>query len=109
MIKNDTRAWIVRVQNVTASRNLDVEYTNQTGRTLFVQVSLRCQTLLNTDVALAAIIVSGISVHVFGHQLFVADITQSVSFVVPPGAKYKIVNGATGTGSLTKIGWTEAF
>jgi len=85
-------------QNVTSSRSLNTTYTNATERAILVALSWH-----NPSGAYLSVTVAGQDLFpVIG--LGVANIYQSVTFVVPPGATYSAI---VRSGSPALTNWSE--
>jgi len=101
--------------NVTGSRVLNTNYTNNTGKPMFVTVttsanvlnSVSAGTLTQTDLYINNISVlstGGIVGGVTGASTFVGTLTA----IVAPGQQYK-VNKSTGNGTVTIPLWFETY
>lgn len=85
-------------QDVTASRNLGVTYTNTTGKPISVAVVIGTNVINNGNVA--TIVVDGVSVTSFSLYSY----ADSSFFIVPAGSTYAINNTS---GNATKNKWSE--
>lgn len=109
MISNVTRAWVVSVSDVTASRSLNTNYTNQTGRTKFVTVSMRCTATLITDQAYSRAKLNGVSICFAGtFALASSDVIHTMTFEVPPQSVYRVEDIKSGGGNVIITTWSEA-
>ena len=88
-------------QDMTSQRELDVEYTNDTGRSIQVSVSLRYN---QTSVGGSNIVVDGVNI---SYTRFETSATVALyipfSFIVPAGSTYSIVSG----GIVEVTRWAE--
>ena len=88
------QAW----QDVKASRVLDTNYTNTTGRPIAVSVGI-----LSTATPIYHGIVAGVIAAML--QINTANNRASFGFVVPPGAVYSVTLSAGTAGSIDT--WSE--
>jgi len=98
-------------ENKTASRLLNTQYINSTGRTMFVHTSVRCTTPLIGDRAVAWFTprVATISA-VVGYLTGVMPATYfAMPGVVRPGDRYQVTTLLTGTGTVTLNYWFESY
>lgn len=109
MIKGQTNNFIQVVNNVTASRAFTTTYTNTTGRTLYVLVTVYLQITLAGGTAFVQALVnaisylSGLANAANGHNEY-----RICSFFVPPGATYRL-NKTEANGTCTIQTWIEAY
>lgn len=110
MIKGAINNFIQSVNDVTASRALTTTYTNNSGRTLYVIVTMQHSiTVANGSAFVTGVVVgisaviSGILQGAAGHQTY-----QECVFFVPPGATYR-VNTQVVNGTNTMTSWIEAY
>ncbi len=109
MIMNQSRSWLVKIEDKIATRWLDNVYLNNTGRTRIVSVSLRFETLLSTDQSTARPNVSSIDYAPIG--IGVGAITKldlQLIMLVPPGSNYQITRQVSGSGVLSVNTWVES-
>lgn len=102
---------IVAVNDVTASRLFGNDYTNSTGRTLFVTVSGFLDiTLAGGNGLLTPFIggVAGIRSGIQAGGIVGQTFHFMVSFEVPPGAVYQVLNSFNNA-VWTLIRWMEAY
>ena len=110
MIKNSERPYLVKVIDYSTVKNLNVNYTNETGRTLVVLVSCIFETLVNTDFATVRGYVDGVSVAHGGIPApTVSKLMLQVSVFVPPGSVYRFESYDGGSGHSYRTRWIEAY
>ncbi len=103
---------VMNVQNVTASRSFGVNYTNITGKTLFVNLYISCNVASVGGNAL--ITIQSPQVTVLGYAGIVSGGTPgetmcaSVSLIVPPGVTYRFNDVSTG-GTVSIQSWIELY
>lgn len=100
------------VVDVTASRALNVDYTNNTGKTMFVHATVRCTTGAAPNLAIATILVDGQPKNNAGYETgSPTDMNTYFELVapVPPGSRYMVGNGTSGTGNVELYSWVEAY
>jgi len=106
---------ISHVDDVTASRAIDgTVYTNTTGRTIYLFVSIVLGILAIGDYAQINIYVNslnkgGVRVQPIGGASPIGYFGHIIPQAVPPGATYRFVTAVTGTGTVTKNIWTESY
>ncbi len=106
---------ITHLNDVTASRALLNNYTNATGKTLFVSVGIACEIRVSGDTATAAVLIDGVNllnigISVFGGVTPVGTFYYNFSFFVPLGAVYRINPSITGTGNVfISPKWIEQY
>jgi hypothetical protein len=109
---NTTPPYVVTTsQNVTASRALNTTYTNNTGKTMWVTISVTCRTPVIGDAAFVtfqtpvatAIALTGFNGGVMAETIFV------VSGEVKPGETYRVVPTIIDTGVVNLIYWRESY
>jgi len=110
-------AFAVReVNNVTGIRAYNVEYTNLTGRTMFVHTTHILTFLTEGDNVLIQSLVGGINqgnVGIAGYPIPAAPLGSIEEFaldmIVPPGVTYQLVPAVAGTGTAVLQSWFEAL
>lgn len=97
--------------NVTALRGLDIEYINNTGRTLFCYITLSVATPLVGDRAVGvfkspstfSLLSAGLMSGTFPQMLF------SLTGIVKPGNTYKLSPVIIGNGAVAFSAWIEVY
>lgn len=100
------------VEDVTVSRALGVNYTNNTGRTMFVFVSVRCTTGAAPNMAYAASQINSSDISYAGYESGVPaglNTNFTLPFAVPPGGVYSVGASVSGTGAVFLRRWIEAY
>lgn len=106
---------IITVLDVTASRAIDVTYTNTTSKTLFVCVSILCYTPAANDKAIFKVRFDGTTDlwlagnGINGITSIIGECLHAATFVVKPNQEYKILPIAMFNGVLTLKSWTESY
>lgn len=103
---------LMKVEDKTASRNLGQNYTNTTGRTLFIFCNIVAQVTVLNDTALAYTTIDGVNGNVVGHEANIAFAARSrfiLAFAVMPGSTYAINTIQTDNGFVLKGNWTECY
>lgn len=86
------------INNVTALRVINVNYTNTTGRPLYVNVWLTSTSTNQT----AVLLVDGFSF--VGSSYPATGLSLAVSAIVPPGSTYKIQSGSYTLSAVVEVG-----
>lgn len=98
-------------QEVTATRALNTWYTNDTGRTMFYIVSVRCSAPAAGDYVLISPEVPGATQGQAGLNNTTGT-QRSVDIVVTgiarPGESYRVTAVQNATGAFTLLRWLEA-
>lgn len=112
-ISSQKLPWIATVQNKTASRAFGVTYTNTTGRTLFVVVTIEHNVFSLLDASSVIAFVGSIG-SIAVSQLQALNATTALNsydvmvFVVPPGKTYELQSQPEGGATTNIIYWTES-
>lgn len=99
----------------TFTRSLDVPYTNNTGRMMFVIVSVtsKANASANAEAMVYGQTPSGDFKTEFGFansgSLTNAEIDGSITFIVPPGQTYQVFTELLNGGSVQKLKWIEFY
>lgn len=117
---NTPPPWnITSVVDETASRSLDVEYQNASGRTLIVTVSFLANTTDVTDDAIVYARINSVSGAIgardqwlggmgFSAAAVVGQALYSGTVMVPPGYFYNMKTSTVFSGTVTLKSWIEA-
>lgn len=112
IVDSESTVPIITVTNVTASRAIDgTLYTNTTGRTLIIIVTVECVSTVNNDAATVLLVVNEITHSVIGLDKGIAGlhIQCAGTIMVPPGQTYRANTSASGGGSVTLTRWIESY
>lgn len=104
---------IISIIDQTGSRLIDgTVYTNTTGRTLFVYVTIQCVIGATPNVATCTFVAGAPSFTLgfvgTGNPIGAAQQMQGV-FVVAPGATYRATANAGATSTVSLVKWIEAY
>lgn len=111
---NTQAPWnVTKVDIVTLTRAIHVDYTNDTGKTMFVMIEgIMHVEALNDYATFGADVdtwnVAGISLSSATIGLNLDTIGMMV-FAVMPGSVYRISASQSGTGAYAIARWTEAY
>ena len=110
MILNLMRNWYINVVNRTASRALNTEYTNTTGRSMFVSCSVYLIIVTGADSADATASVDSVASAScsIGTGSSAGTYVQNLNFVVPPGKTYRVDKIEGTAGQVLLNIWTES-
>ncbi len=102
---------IIHIDDLTASRQLVANYTNTTGKTMYVNVTVLLNTPLNTDIATLTANINGVTMAATGLYTGVAGHYHysSLTLTVRPGDVYKFQSNIFGTGSVVLWKWMESY
>lgn len=111
---NTQAPWSVTIVDiVTLSRAFNVDYVNNTGKTMFVMVTvihhveaLNDYATVGADVDTWNVATSSLSAGAAGINL---DTVASLVFAVMPGSTYKLVQSVGGTGVNALDRWVESY
>lgn len=102
---------LVQVIDQTADRAFNTIYTNNTGRTLFVDVWIVSQVEALNDKGMVYATVDGVNLTNVGHEANIAFSARTrfyIGFKVMPGITYAINSSEAGTGFVVKGSWIES-
>lgn len=108
MISNQSMPFVSVINDVTSTKSIDFDYTNNTGKTLMVVVSGAFQTVAGGDVARFDGKVNSAEVARAGIYTVGISYIPLVMFV-PIGSTYRISKYTAGTGTAVVRRWIEAF
>lgn len=99
------------IENVTASRTLGIEYTNNTGKLLLVEATAVCTTANPAETS----IIFGCSPIATYQQANginggpATSVYACVSFIVPVGGTYAVTYSSSGAATCTLFRWIEVY
>jgi len=110
MIQNSQRPYIVWVGDMTSYRSLNTDYTNTSGRTMFVTVSARLDIVNIGDIASLVGFVDAVVTQSLQNRLATTGyVDMSMTMIVPPSSTYKANYAVFGTAEVTMLRWMEAY
>jgi hypothetical protein len=98
--------------HTTATRNFGVDYTNNTGRTIFLGITILHQIPTVSDNAYAAVVINGTVISRSGYEIGNSPgetMTTSQMAAVKPGQTYRCNSFVGGTGTNTLVAWIESW
>ena len=104
-------AYIQTVRNVTASRLVDTDYINGTGKTLYVNIEVVLH-ITSTPASLFFIpVVDGADTGLWGVDACTAsmDMFGTVIIFVKPGSTYRLNKWEVAGGTIRFQNWIESY
>ena len=109
LIKNSEIPYIVKVQDFTGSRAANTNYTNNTGKTLIVNITCQFNTTAAPSFARFWSEIDGVVNGISGVEDIQGKFYMPLTFLVPPQSVYKIGFGVSAGSFLNIHKWIEAY